>query len=255
MVAGGQEWTVHVGLRRFTHDRRGRLYLNGRHLLLRGTSFHEQAPGRGAALGPEDRDAIVARLRALGVNLARQHYPPHPALLEAFDRYGILFWEQVPAFKLRGSLLGAGPLQRRALGMLRDAVLRDRNHASVLTWSIANETDPPRAGEATYVRRAVALIRRYDTTRLIAADATARRWRDAVRLPAADRDRAERVPRLVRQRRGGAHLPHPARAARPLLPPGPGHHRVRGRGRPRAGPPARRERWPSSAATCCASCA
>jgi beta-galactosidase/beta-glucuronidase len=163
-----------VGLRRFTHDRRGRLYLNGRRLLLRGTSFHEQVPGRGAALGPADRDAIVARLRALGATLARQHYPPHPALLEAFDRYGILFWEQIPAFKLRGSLLGAGPIQRRALGLLRDAVLRDRNHASVLTWSIANETDPPRAGEATYVRRAVALVHRYDRTRLIAADATAK---------------------------------------------------------------------------------
>ena len=174
VLAGGQEWTVHVGLRRFTHDRRGRLYLNGRRLLLRGTSFHEQVPGRGAALTPADRDAIVARLRALGANLARQHYPPHPALLEAFDRYGILFWEQVPAFKLRGSLLRSGPIQRRALGMLRDAVLRDRNHASVLTWSIANETDPPRAGEATYVRRAVALIRRYDRTRLIGADATAK---------------------------------------------------------------------------------
>ena len=189
-VPGGQRWTLHVGIRQWSRDARGRLLLNGRRFVLRGASFHEQAAGRGAALTPADRDAIVAQLKRLGANATRTHYPMHPALLEAFDRAGIVVWEQAPASRLTGRQLGSGPLRGAALSALREMVLRDRAHASVLAWSIENEIQPPATGHPSYIRAAVELVRGLDPTRLVAADATlptsafprAFGWLDAIGL-------------------------------------------------------------------------
>jgi len=168
-LAEGQTTRAHLGFREWTRDPDGRVLLNGRPLALRGASFHEQAPGRGAALRPADRDAIVRDLKSVGANFTRQHYAPHPALLEAFDREGIVFWDQVPLWRVRGSQLRGG-LRREALSRLRETVVRDRGHASVMTWSIANEILRGGALEASYVRDASALVRQLDPTRLVGID-------------------------------------------------------------------------------------
>ena len=172
-LAGGQVTTVRFGIREWGVDEQGRATLNGRPLSLRGASFHEETLARGAALTPADRKRIVDQLRALGADVARAHYPPHPALLEAFDRAGIVFWEQIPVWRLRDTSFSAR-LRKTALQRLREAILRDRNHASVMTWSVANETLRAGRREGAYVRDAVRLIRRLDGTRLAAADAALR---------------------------------------------------------------------------------
>lgn len=169
LAAGGQSTRAHLGFRQWSRDAQGRALLNGRPLSLRGASFHEQTQARGAALTAGDRDAIVRQLRGLGANFTRQHYPPHPALLEAFDRLGIVFWEQIPVWRMRGSQL-RGALRRRALSELRQAVVRDRNHASVMTWSIGNEIQRGGGAEASYVRAAKGLVRRLDPTRFVGID-------------------------------------------------------------------------------------
>lgn len=172
-VPGGQVTTAHFGLRDWAVDTQGRATLDGRPLALRGASFHEETLNLGAALGPEQRDQIVEELRALGADFTRAHYPPHPALLEAFDRAGIVMWEQIPVWRLRDRNF-TRRLRREALSRLRETILRDRNHASVMTWSIANETLGGGARERSYVRSAIALARRLDPTRLVAADPSLR---------------------------------------------------------------------------------
>ncbi len=169
-VPGGQVRETHFGVRAWS-VRDGRLLLNGEPVSLRGASFHEDAARHGAALTPADRARLVDELASIGANVTREHYPPHPALLEAFDRLGIVVWEQVPVWRLTGAQL-AGPLGERALALLRTTVRRDRSHASVMAWSVENETQAGGVGEAAYVRRAAALVRALDPSRLVAADAS-----------------------------------------------------------------------------------
>jgi beta-glucuronidase len=169
-VPGGQVRETHFGVRSWSVVD-GRAQLNGEPLSLRGASFHEDSVRHGAALTAADRAALVADLQAIGATFTREHYPPHPALLEAFDRLGIVVWEQVPVWRLTGAQL-AGPLGDQALALLRTTVARDRSHASVMAWSVENETQAGGAGERSYVQRAARLVRALDPTRLVAADAS-----------------------------------------------------------------------------------
>ncbi len=168
-LASGQTTRAHLGFREWTRDADGRVLLNGRPLSLRGASFHEEAPGRGAALRPADRDAIVRDLKSAGADFTRQHYAPHPALLEAFDREGIVFWEQVPLWRVRGSQLRGG-LRREALSRLREMIVRDRTHPSLMTWSLGNEILRGGEQEASYLRAGKALVRSLDPTRFVGID-------------------------------------------------------------------------------------
>ena len=177
-VAGGQVTTTTFGIRRWSVSKDGHLLLNGKRIVLRGASFHEQTASRGAALTPADRNELVRELRAVGANFAREHYPPHPALLEAFDRAGIVFWEQIPVWRVTGEQLRRAAFRQAALTALREAVVRDRNHASVVAWSVSNETLRGGAGEAAYFKAARKLLDRLDPTRLLAADKSLRPLND-----------------------------------------------------------------------------
>jgi beta-glucuronidase len=180
-LPGGQITTTHFGVRRWSVGRDGRIRLNGRRLVLRGASFHEQTPDTGAALAPADRDNLVEELRAIGANFAREHYPPHPALLEAFDRAGVVFWEQIPVWRVRAEQLRAYNFRATALSALKDAILRDRNHAAILAWSVSNETLRGSGPEQNYFRSARRLVDRLDPTRLLAADKSLRPLNDLPR--------------------------------------------------------------------------
>jgi hypothetical protein len=169
-VPGGQVTRAHFGVRAWTFGPDGSVLLNGRPLSLRGASFHEEAPGVGAALRPADLDRISSSLAALGADFTRQHYPAHPRLLEAFDRLGIVMWEQIPVWRLRGTQLRSRRLRREALSRLRETILRDRNHASLMTWSVGNELLRGGSAEEAYLREAKRLTRRLDPTRLFGID-------------------------------------------------------------------------------------
>lgn len=168
-LPGGQVTTQKFGFRTWS-VLDGAAQLNGMPLSLRGASFHEDFPRKGHALSPGDRDRIVSDLKALGADFTRAHYPPHPALLEAFDREGIVFWDQIPVWRMRGSDIGR--LQTRALADFEAMVLRDRNHASVMTWSAENETLRGGSRERAYLERAKQLSTSLDGTRLFGVDTT-----------------------------------------------------------------------------------
>jgi Glycosyl hydrolases family 2, TIM barrel domain/Glycosyl hydrolases family 2, sugar binding domain/Glycosyl hydrolases family 2 len=180
-VPGGQRTTAHFGIRRWSVGRDGRLRLNGKPLTLRGASFHEQTATGGAALTPADRTELVRELQTIGANFARQHYPPHPALLEAFDRAGIVYWEQIPVWRVRDGNLRNARFRSNALTALREAIVRDRNHASVAAWSVSNETLSGGSGERAYFRAARKLVAKLDPTRLLAADKALRPLSDLPR--------------------------------------------------------------------------
>jgi beta-glucuronidase len=165
-----QTYSIHFGVRTFVKDRSGHVLLNGRPIQLRGAGMHEDSLSRGAALSPWQRAASIRDLKALGANFVRAHYPLHPSTLELCDREGIVVWDEIPFYQISPAAMAQASVRRRGLSQLRQMIARDRNHPSVIAYSIGNELGEPSADLADYIHRAARLARAMDPSRLLALD-------------------------------------------------------------------------------------
>lgn len=166
----GAGYTAHIGIRSIK-VKNGRLLLNGVPTTLRGASVHEEAPGTGGALTPEQIRAQFSQLQQLGATITRSHYPLNPQFLEAADRAGILVWDEIPMYRMSEDALKLKSVRDKGISMLQNMILRDQNHPSVLTWSIGNENPSrPTFGQIRYIQAAHDLVKQLDPTRLLAFD-------------------------------------------------------------------------------------
>ncbi|QXV64259.1 DUF4982 domain-containing protein [Mucilaginibacter sp. 21P] len=118
------------GVRTFTFDSKTGFALNGRKMKIQGVSCHQDHAGVGSALPDELQFYRIKLLKEMGVNAYRAtHNPPTPELLDACDSLGMLVMDET-------RLLNSG---KEYEDQFRDLILRDRNHASVFSWSIGNE--------------------------------------------------------------------------------------------------------------------
>ncbi|HEX7569411.1 MAG TPA: glycoside hydrolase family 2 TIM barrel-domain containing protein, partial [Verrucomicrobiae bacterium] len=129
------------GIRTVGFDATNGFLLNGKHYELYGTCNHQDMAGVGAALPDALQYFRIAKLKEFGCNAYRtSHNPPTPELLEACDRLGMIVMDE-------SRLLGS---DEENLRKWKDQILRDRNHASVGLWSVANEEfsvqDSPQGG-------------------------------------------------------------------------------------------------------------
>ena len=163
-VAGG--YRLHIGLRSVAVDGNGRLTLNGRPVNLRGVSVHEDLPGKGAALSASDHAETVARIKDVGATLVRSHYPLHPVFQEMADRNGLVIWSEVLVYQLQPEAMEPAAVRAEAVEHLRKNIVNNRNHASVITWSVGNELEEtvPRPVRA-YIAAASRVARRLDPSR------------------------------------------------------------------------------------------
>ena len=156
-----------IGFR--TVEARGtELLLNGEPIFLRGISLHEQAPLReGRAHGPADARTLLGWARELGANFVRlAHYPHDEHTVRLADELGLLVWAEIPVYwtidwESPEALAGAR-------GQLTELVTRDRNRASVIIWSVGNET-PPTEPRLRFLRELVRRARELDPSRLVSA--------------------------------------------------------------------------------------
>ena len=122
------------------------LLINGKPVYLKGFGRHEDfyASGRGLNLPLIVKD--YALLKWVGANSYRtSHYPYSEEEMMLADRQGILIIDEIPAVSLQFED-GADNLRIRletCQRMLRELVARDKNHPSVILWSVANEPMPP----------------------------------------------------------------------------------------------------------------
>jgi beta-galactosidase len=118
------------GIRTVSFDVEKGFLLNGKPYVLKGTCNHQDHAGVGAALPDRLQYFRIAKLKEMGCNAYRtSHNAPTPELLEACDRLGMLVMDE-------NRLLGS---DAQNLDRLEAQIRRDRNHPSVVIWSIANE--------------------------------------------------------------------------------------------------------------------
>ncbi len=137
-------------------------------MFLRGISLHEQAPLReGRAHGQADARTLLGWARELGANFVRlAHYPHDEHTVRLADELGLLVWAEIPVYWTID--WESAETLADALGQLSELVTRDRNRASVIIWSVANET-PPTAARLRFLRELVGRARQLDPTRLVSA--------------------------------------------------------------------------------------
>ncbi len=145
-----------------------RILLNGAPIMLRGIAIHADAPHRDdRACRDDDAATLLDWAQSLGVNFVRLSHYQHPeAMLEACDERGLLAWCELPVY---WGIDWTNPnAVDSARSQLDELVIRDRNRASAIIWSVANETLPgPERNE--FLRDLVARARAHDPTRLVSA--------------------------------------------------------------------------------------
>lgn len=118
------------GIRSIRFDANEGFFLNGKHVKLKGTNNHQDHAGVGTAIPDALQEFRIAKLKEFGSNLYRaSHNPPTPELLDACDRLGMLVIDE-------NRLMGTTDFHH---DHLRRMIHRDRNHPSVILWSIGNE--------------------------------------------------------------------------------------------------------------------
>lgn len=139
-VAGKSVQTVEqrIGLREVSIAD-GRLLLNGRPIKLRGVNHHDLDPTHGRAITREQLRTDLELMKKGNVNFVRtSHYPPSPALLELCDELGLYVMDEVSIGNGDKNLVKPD-YRDNILARVKPTIERDKNHASVLIWSIGNE--------------------------------------------------------------------------------------------------------------------
>lgn len=150
------EYPSTFGIRTVAYTAEG-LILNGKPIPLKGTCVHQDFAGIGTALPGDIHGYKIRKLLEMGSNAYRSaHHPADPVLLDICDRLGMLVMDE-------NRLLESSELR---LGDLRDLIKRDRNHPSVVLWSLCNEEMIGGSSLAVRMLRHLANeVRRLDKTR------------------------------------------------------------------------------------------
>jgi beta-galactosidase len=169
LVTEGERVPLRVGFRTVALED-GLIKVNGRAILFKGVNRHEWHPVKGRALDMETMREDVLLMKRHNINAVRtSHYPPHPAFLDLCDEYGLWVidecdlethgfteqaWRDNPVDDDRWT----PALLDRAARMVE----RDKNHPSVVIWSLGNE-----AGTGRGLTAMAEWIRGRDDSRLI----------------------------------------------------------------------------------------
>jgi beta-galactosidase len=172
--ANGKEldnYNTLFGIRYFHFDSKEGFFLNGKHVLIKGVCDHHDLGCLGAAINERALQRQLQILKDMGCNAIRtSHNPPAPELLQLADQMGIMIMDEAFDCWKKGKNkydyhLYWDEWHKRDLS---DFILRDRNHPSVIIWSIGNEIpDQWDSAGATIARELAGIVRSLDTTRPI----------------------------------------------------------------------------------------
>ena len=165
LSSGQDRLTDDIGFRDIRVDGT-RILLNGTPVFLQGVNVHAEAPYRtGRVCTDQDVQNIFGFLKDMNANFARlAHYPHDERMERTADRDGIMIWSEIPVWQHIS--YGKPEVYAKAAYMLNEMIRRDRNKASVILWSVSNET-PDNPTRTQFLTNLANQARKLDSTRLI----------------------------------------------------------------------------------------
>jgi len=144
------------------------ILINGQSIFLRGISLHEENPIRvGRARGMEDAQLLFSWAKELNCNFVRlAHYPHNENMPRLADQMGLLLWEEIPVYW--GIDYENPEAFAQAKSQLETLIHRDKNRASVIIWSVANET-PDVPSRLKFLKDLKSIALAIDDTRFVSA--------------------------------------------------------------------------------------
>ncbi|MBN1351402.1 DUF4981 domain-containing protein [candidate division KSB1 bacterium] len=158
-----------VGFRK-VEIQNGQLLVNGKAITLKGVNRHEHDPDHGRTISEEMMIKDIKLMKQFNINAVRtSHYPNFPGWYELCDAYGIYLIDEanIETHEIWSKLTNDPNWKPAFLDRAQRMVVRDKNHPSVIIWSLGNE-----AGYGPNHEAMAEWIRRYDPTRPIHYEAT-----------------------------------------------------------------------------------
>jgi beta-glucuronidase len=145
-----------------------RLLLNGIPVFLRGISIHEEIPQQiRRAYSQQDAKQLLGWAKELGCNMVRlAHYPHDESMTRMADSLGLMVWSEIPVYWTIN--FSSAEVLAKAKEQLNEMITRDRNRASIIIWSVGNET-PVSVVRTNFMKILLETAKAKDSTRLVSA--------------------------------------------------------------------------------------
>jgi beta-glucuronidase len=144
------------------------LLLNGKPVFLRGICIHEEIPQEvRRAYSYNDALQLLGQAKQLNANMVRlAHYPHDETMTRVADSLGILVWSEIPVYWTID--FTSEDVLNKAKRQLSEMITRDRNRASIIIWSVGNET-PVNEARTKFMSNLVKTAKEMDNSRLVSA--------------------------------------------------------------------------------------
>jgi len=142
--------------------------LNGKPIFMRGICIHGEIPQEiRRAYGTEDALHLLNQAHELGCNMVRlAHYPHDEAMTRTADSLGIMVWSEISVYWTIN--FGSADVLNKAKAQLREMITRDHNRASIIIWSVGNET-PISQTRTDFMHSLITAAKSMDSTRMVSA--------------------------------------------------------------------------------------
>ncbi len=142
--------------------------LNGKPVFMRGISIHGEIPQDvRRAYSQADAMQLISQARDLGCNMVRlAHYPHDETMTRLADSLGVLVWSEIPVYWTIN--FGSNEVLNKAKAQLAEMIYRDHNRASIIIWSVGNET-PISPTRTNFMHSLITEAKRLDGTRMVSA--------------------------------------------------------------------------------------
>ncbi|MFI3290090.1 MAG: glycoside hydrolase family 2 TIM barrel-domain containing protein [Rikenellaceae bacterium] len=154
-----------IGFRTVEFSKDNALLINGREVEIMGVNRHDHSLTNGKALTREEIESDAMLIKSFNMNAVRtSHYPNDPYFLEMCDKYGIYVMDEanIETHHLGGFTANTPSWTGAMVSRIQNMVLRDKNHPSIISWSLGNES-----GTGPIFAAAAAWIKDYDPSRFI----------------------------------------------------------------------------------------
>jgi beta-glucuronidase len=158
-----------------------RILINGKAVFLQGINAHAEVPVVGGRVTNQAQvDTIFSYVKDLHANFIRLcHYPHDERMERTADRDGIMIWSEIPNWQ--GISWDNPDVYAKDINMLKEMIRRDRDKASIILWSLSNETSDTPA-RLKFLTGMATEARSLDPTRLITSAMNTSHTKDAITL-------------------------------------------------------------------------